>query len=392
MIGWAKLAWHYVVFHRWKTVLLVSCIFLTFYLPLLLTILLDQFQRQLVARADETPLVIGAPGSGLELTLHTLHFSQLPERSLPYREYRGVANSGLARAIPLFSRFRARGYPIVGTTLEYFPMRSLSLESGRPLTALGECVVGAEVARRLDLKPGDRLLSDRENLLDIAGLYPLKMTVVGVLAPNQTHDDRAVFVDLKTAWVIQGLGHGHDDVISGVDETKILRRDEGNVVASAAVLPYTEITPENIGSFHFHGDPDEFPLTAVIAIPNDEKSETILLGRYPATRAEAQMVIPRQVIEELMSLVFRVKRFFDANMYLVGTATLLLLILVLMLSQRLRAGEMRTMFKLGCSRGTISKLQLGELALVFVGAGSLLAIALWISLWMAPSLVERLIQ
>ncbi len=391
MIGWWRLAWHYVVFYRWKTVLLVACIFLTCYLPLLLSLLLTQFQKQLRARAWDTPTVVGAPGSGLDLTLHVLHFSQPPQRTLPYREYRQLTQSGLGRVFPLYCRFRARGYPIVGATLAYFELRSLRMESGRPLATLGECVVGAEVARTLGLKPGDRLLSDRENLLDIAGLYPLKMHVVGVLAANQTADDRAVFVDLKTAWVIQGLGHGHDDVIAESDSGKVLRRDEDNVVASAAVLPYTEITAENIGAFHFHGDPDEFPLTAIIVAAHDEKSETILLGRYQARRADAQIVIPSQVIEELLSFVFRVKRFFDVNAILVGAATALLLILVLMLSQRLRAAEMQTMFKLGCSRGTVWRLQMGELALVFLAAAGLLAVALWVSQGLAATLVERLI-
>lgn len=388
MSGWLQLSWHYVTFYRWKSALLVACIALTCYLPLLLTMLLDQFHRQLAARSVATPLVVGAPGSGLELTLHALHFAHPPQRTLAYREYRALAAGEMGQAVPLYGRFRARGYPIVGTTLDYFVLRELRLAQGRLLTTLGDCVLGAEVAARLNLRPGDRLLSDRENVLDIAGLYPLKMNVVGVLAPNQTPDDRAVFVDVKTAWVIEGLGHGHDDVVRETDEAKILRREDDNVVASAAVLPYTEITAENLASFHFHGDQEDFPLTAIVVWPRDEKSETILLGRYQAARATAQMVVPRQVIEELMAMVFRVKRFFDANTALVGLAAALLLGLVILLSLRLRAGEMQTMFKLGCSRGMVGLLQLGELALVFAAAGLTVSVALWVSWWWAPSLVE----
>ena len=42
-----------------------------------------------------------------------------------------------------------------------------------------------------------------ENLFDIAGVYPLKMEVVGILEATHTSDDLGIFVDLKTAWIIQ---------------------------------------------------------------------------------------------------------------------------------------------------------------------------------------------
>ena len=56
------------------------------------------------------------------------------------------------------------------------------------------------------LKAGDSLVSSPESLFDLAGVYPLKMYVAGVLNKSHTSDDLAVFVDLKTTWVIQGLG------------------------------------------------------------------------------------------------------------------------------------------------------------------------------------------
>ena len=41
--------------------------------------------------------------------------------------------------------------------------------------------------------------------------------MVGILAPTSTPDDEAVFVDIKTAWVISGIGHGHEDVVTAED-------------------------------------------------------------------------------------------------------------------------------------------------------------------------------
>ena len=78
-----------------------------------------------------------------------------------------------------------------------------------------------------------------------------------------------------------------------------------------------------------------------------------------------------------MSLVFRVKRFFDANAILIGVSTVLLMVLVLMLSLRLRAREMQTMFQLGCSRGRIFQLQFAEVFIIVSLAAALVGLAVW---------------
>ena len=132
---------------------------------------------------------------------------------------------------------------------------------------------------------GDQVLSSAGSAFDVAGAFPLKMPVVGVLKPTSTVDDEAVFVDVKTTWVISGLAHGHDNVNAAPEgDPGVLKREEGNVVANATVLSYTQITPENLQSFHFHGDPDGFPVDAVLAVPTNRKSG-ILFGDDTRKRA-----------------------------------------------------------------------------------------------------------
>jgi hypothetical protein len=55
----------------------------------------------------------------------------------------------------MYVRFQARRNPIVGTTLDYFEFRGLQIARGRQLAVLGDCVLGARVAKSLALKPGD---------------------------------------------------------------------------------------------------------------------------------------------------------------------------------------------------------------------------------------------
>ena len=117
----------------------------------------------------------------MELVLNALYFESSPPQSMRYAQSRRILDSKLASTIPLYVRFRARGYPIVGTSVDYFRFRELRFASGRAMALLGECVVGATLARELELGVGDTLVSSPESVFDIAGVYPLKMRVVGVL-------------------------------------------------------------------------------------------------------------------------------------------------------------------------------------------------------------------
>ncbi len=69
MSGSLYLAWRYLVFHRWKTSILVLSIALIAYIPAGLNVLVEESARGLMARAESTPLVVGGRGSPLELVL-----------------------------------------------------------------------------------------------------------------------------------------------------------------------------------------------------------------------------------------------------------------------------------------------------------------------------------
>ena len=348
-------------------------------LPLALELLLNESERQLQARADTTPLVVGAKGSSLDLVMNSLYFGDTVPELISMSAVDRVADSDLALPIPLYVRFKARGFPIVGTNLDYFEFRGLRIAEGRTLAILGECVLGARVAETLGLEPGDSLFSSPETLFDLAGVYPLKMRVAGVLAPTHGADDLAVFVDLATAWVIQGLVHGHTDLAQVTDPTLVMGRSDGNVTATPKLVQYTEITPANIDSFHFHGSPADYPITAVIALPQDEKAAAILRGRFVVAGDDGdmhQILVPKEVIEGLLANIFRIKSVLDAVILVVGTATVLALILVFSLSLRLRQREIRTIFKLGCSRSTIARLLGAEIAIILAASALLTGLLL----------------
>lgn len=358
------LAFAYLRHHAARSAILIFALALIAFVPLATRLVLQAAESQLTARAAATPLMIGARGSALDLMMNGLYFTaDRPERITIAAADR-VWDSDLAIAIPLHVRFTARQAPVVGTTLDYFDFRKLEIAEGRPLALLGEAVLGARAAARLGLAPGETLITDPENLFDIAGTYPLELQIAGVLAPTGSADDDAVFVDLPTAWVIEGLGHGHEDVVQA--------GSEGAVVANAAIRQFTRITPENVDSFHFHGAPESFPISSVIALPHDARHAAVLRGRYLHPAEETRVVLPEQVVSGLLTTIFRVGQVLDAVFVIVGIAAAIAIALAFYLSLKLRSSEMETAFRLGAYPSMIARL-LGTEALLIILAAILLA-------------------
>lgn len=378
----------YLQRHPAKIALLIAAITLSLFLPLSFVRGVRMAEQHLRARAADTPLLLGAPGSPLELVFNGLYFSEPDLATIRYEDALQAGADGLALAIPIYARFQARGFPIVGTTLEYFEFRGLRVREGAPLTMLGDCVVGAAVAAELKIAPGDSLVSTPEQVFDLAGVYPLKMRVAGVLEPSGGSDDRAIFVDLKTAWIIEGLAHGHDEVPAG-DEA-VLETDEGNLTLNASVVQFQEVTPENLGGFHFHGDIADFPVTVAIAVPPDAKSETILLGRYVGDGLDAQLVRPDDVMSELFATVFQVRNVVVVALLAVGGMAAANAALVFLLSNRLRAREFESLANIGADRGSV-RLLLAFEALFVVVTSVLVAGALLLALELIlPGLLRTL--
>lgn len=359
------LAWNYIKYNWGKTLLLVLAISMVVFIPLVLNLFASEGSERMMARARSTPLLAGSKGSATELTLSSLYFREPGIPPLSYGDMKLMEEEGLARVIPLHLEYKVKDQPIAGTSTSYFQFRNMKFAAGRPMAVLGECVLGAGAAKTLNAGVGEAVISSPAGAFDVAGSFPLKMTVTGILEPTNTADDQAVFTDLKTTWVISGRAHGHDDVTTMSADSLLLSRSDSIAIASKAVLSYTEITPENINSFHFHGNPDGYPVNAIIAIPVDKKSELMLRGRYETEDRGVQIVVPELIVEELLDTVVSVKEILTLGAIAVGAATLVIAFLVFTLSIRLRKKEIQTLRYIGAARGRITGVLSLEIILVF---------------------------
>lgn len=375
-----RLAVAYLWFQRVRSLLLVVCVLLVVLLPATVQILIQEYETQLRRRAAETPLVVGAKGSRFDLLLSSLYFRGDPRELTDMAEVERLRASENVDAIPLHFPHRVRFSDassreervVVGTEFDYFDFRQLRVAEGEFHARWGQAIVGANVAKRWGVRPGDKITSKVGSTFDLASIYPLRMTVTGVLAPSGTADDEVIFVDIWTSWIISGIGHGHQDVTPELDPSLVLEQSEHSITTSTSIFEYNEITEENIDRFHFHSEPDELPVSAAIVLPRDFDSGVKAKVHVDLASDSVQIIEPRQTLDEFMEIVFRVKRFFDLNFGLVLVATLVFFAVVVLLSIKVRERELRTLARIGCRRGKIVQI-LGLEYLLIIGSGLLVA-------------------
>lgn len=386
-----RLSLLHLAFHRVRTSLLVASLAVALAVPVAATLLLGQYDAVLRARAAATPQVLGPRGNRFDLVLATLYWRTGLLEPLPWAAYEDVAAEPGVVAVPMHVGFGARGKPVVGTTPEYFEHRGLRVERGSTPLMLGEATLGAAAALELGLGPGDTLFSDPTELYNLLRPSSLKLSIVGVFAPTGGPDDAAVFVDVKTAWVLEGLYHGHQEAQAALTDNPELLLGEGErqVSLSGALLEHNQVAPANLEDFHLHGDPGTRPLSAVLLWPKTAKAATLLKARVNA-QDRWRIIVPHAVVDELLAVVLQAKRLFDSATSFLLLATGLLVGLVLTLSTRMRQAELRTLDRIGCAPGTLQALIASEVLVILALAAGGAALIVALANLLAPRLVNLL--
>jgi putative ABC transport system permease protein len=185
-------------------------------------------------------VILGAKGGKLQLTLNTVYYLSEPIENVPYDFYLEFLSAD-DRAVELQNALRDPGAPrdgefapysavaipmclgdyfgpyrVVGTTpgmfekLKFGPAGDQTYEfaAGRnfqtwnPEHGFFEAVVGATVARELNVRIGDRISTTHG---DPEGKgHGREFTVVGVLAPSGTPQDRATFINMEGFYLMAG--------------------------------------------------------------------------------------------------------------------------------------------------------------------------------------------
>jgi putative ABC transport system permease protein len=197
--------WRYLQGRFVTSVLTVLSIALGVSLVIASVLLTRGIKEGFIAGATDYNLIVGAKGSPTQLVLNVIFRMDEPTPNIPLSAYEDLRRDPrVEAAVPVAMGDAYQGFRYVATTETYFAPFSWrrhvpALSTGRlfrseaPERPDYEAVLGADVARRTALKASDRFYEGEE-----MAAYPL--TVVGVLRPTGTADDRAIFISLASYW------------------------------------------------------------------------------------------------------------------------------------------------------------------------------------------------
>lgn len=183
-------------------------------------------------------LIVGPKGSALDLVLCcALHVSD-PRGLVSQKTAMAAVHHPLVRvAAPIALGDSVNSWRIAGTTPELLAVYRAELAQGRIWTKPLQAVLGAQVARALGLKIGDRFVGSHGLAAggELHSQFPY--TVVGILAPTGSALDRLVLCDIETVRYIHRM-HAEDEVAAtGVTETYVNLPDAATAVVASYKSP-----------------------------------------------------------------------------------------------------------------------------------------------------------
>ena len=152
-----------------------------------------------------TDLIVGARTGSVQLLLYSVFHIGSASNNIRWSSAQAIAqNRAVAWTVPISLGDSHRGFPVVATSRAFFEhfhygdRQAVALAQGRVLSGVFDAVLGAEVARRLPYKLGDRIvLSHGDGVLASNDHADKPFTVIGVLQPTGTPIDRSVLIGLE---------------------------------------------------------------------------------------------------------------------------------------------------------------------------------------------------
>ena len=207
----------------------------------------DKFEKNFAG----IDLVIGAKGSPLQLILSSLYHLDAPTGNMPVSEAKAFLNPKhpiFKSAIPLSLGDSHRGYRIIGTNTGFIDLYAAKFADGKLFEENMEVVVGATVAKNLNLKLADEFKSSHgliedENLVH-EDAAPFK--VVGILEKTGSVIDQLIVTKTQSIWAVHDE-HDHEAEES-TEHNEAEHEHEHDEAEHSEDLPLTSYEDKSITS------------------------------------------------------------------------------------------------------------------------------------------------
>jgi putative ABC transport system permease protein len=325
-------------------------------------------------------LIVGPKGSALQLVLSTVYHTNAPIENLPYRFYRELLKRpGVKEAIPVAigDTTEQGGFPIVGTIPRYFlidyaPNRQFLIK-GQTLRKPFDALIGSRVAAVNGWQVGATFKMVHGG--NESHVHDEEFTVVGILAPTGTPNDKSVFVNLDGFYQVSGHDKPFREAIirerAFFGEPALL---EEELAAQVKKLEkkYSHEGHDHSAPGHFHDVPDLQKEVTSILLKVEPPTVAILISADLKKGFQAQAVNPifpmRQLMEDVLGGV--------KTMLLILTGLIVVvsgigIFVSIYNSMAARKREIAIMRALGASRQTVFSIILAESIILCVGGGLL---------------------
>ncbi len=209
----ARSAWN----RRFVLALVVASIALSSFLLMGIERIRQDVRENFAQAVSGTDLIVGARTGPVQLLLYSVFRIGNATNNIRWTSAQALAqHRAVAWMVPLSLGDSHRGFPVLGTTPDYFvhfrhgDKQPLQLAQGKAFDGLYDVVLGADVARRLNYRLGQRIvLAHGDGAIAANDHADKPFTVAGILAPTGTPVDRTLHVSLQA---IEAL---HADWIAG---------------------------------------------------------------------------------------------------------------------------------------------------------------------------------
>ncbi len=325
------------------------------------SVVADSFQRNAGLGYD---IIVGAKGGKLQLVLNTVYHLSTPVENIPYsllKEFTdGQYKPYVAKAIPYCLGDNYEGYRVVATVPDLFDDASATgiryrFAHGRNFHKddFFEGVVGSLAARKLGLKVGDTFRPAHGVIDDKQGHTHDAFTVVGILDPTGTPNDRALFINMEGFFLLEN--HAKPEVSGTKGDTPAAPHDDHDHDGHDHAKPLPESRRE---------------LTAIL-VRSATPAASVLLPNRLNEGNQAQAVLPVREIRGLFDVIVE-----PIEWLLLGLTVLIVIVsgigilVSIYNSMSERRREIAIMRALGARRSTVMAIVLIESILLSLGGGA----------------------
>lgn len=212
-----KLAWKNIWFKPLNTILSVILLTASVAIISLLILLQEQFEKQFSSNIDGVDVVLGAQGSPLQLILSSVYQVDAPTGNISYDDAKiWMKHPFVKSAIPLAFGDNYRGFKIVGTTPEYLEKFGGKVIYGKIFNKNLEVVVGSEIAKKLNIKVGDKFFGSHGDALEGEVHEEFEYVVSGIASETGKVVDNLILSNIQSVWLMHE-NHEHSEAEENPD-------------------------------------------------------------------------------------------------------------------------------------------------------------------------------